>query len=101
MPNLKTSQGETISDEMLEALSAEAEAGYDPATLQPRRTGRPALGTGPSRRVQFRVSPTVYQLAMERARKEHRTLSDVARGLLEEYGRRDNTPPQRRRTPST
>jgi hypothetical protein len=87
MPDL-TAGGEPATDEMLEALATEAEAGYDPATLRPRRIGRPSLGSGTSPRVQFRVSPAIYQEALDRAQAEHRTLSDLARGLLEEYVRR-------------
>jgi CRISPR-associated endonuclease/helicase Cas3 len=88
MPDLRTAQGEPITDEMLEALAAEAEAGYDPATLRPRRAGRPSLGSGTSPRVQFRVSPTVYREAQEQAQAEDRTLSELARALLEDYVRR-------------
>ena len=88
MPDLRTAQGEPITDEMLEALAAEAEAGYDPATLRPRRTGRPSLGSGTSPRVQFRVSPTVYREAQAQAQAEDRTLSELARALLEDYVRR-------------
>ena len=85
MPNLRSAKGELITDEMLEALSAEAEAGYDPATLRPRKVGRPSLGSGTSQRVQFRVDATLYAQAQERARAEQRTLSEIARALLEDY----------------
>lgn len=82
---MRTAQGEPITDDLLDALAAEAEAGYNPGTLRPRRTGRPSLGTGTSPRVQFRVSPTLYQEAQERAQAEDRTLSDLVRSLLEDY----------------
>src|SRR5262245_44006597 len=88
MADMRTRQGEAITEEMLAGLAAEAEAGYDPATLRPRKTGRPSLGSGTSPRVQFRVSPAIYRQALECAEAEHRTLSDVARGLLEDYVRR-------------
>lgn len=91
MPDLRTEQGEPITDEMLDALAAEAEAGYDPGTLRPRRVGRPSLGSGTSPRVQFRISPTVYREAQERAQAEDRTLSELARSLLEDYVRRSGT----------
>jgi CRISPR-associated endonuclease/helicase Cas3 len=97
MPDLRTVQGEPITDEMLEALAAEAEAGYDPATMRPRKAGRPSLGSGTSPRVQFRVSPSVYQEAQEQARAEDRTLSDLARALLEDYVRRTRATAERRR----
>lgn len=97
MPDLRTAQGEPITDEMLQALAAEAEAGYDPATLRPRKAGRPSLGSGTSPRVQFRVSPTVYQQAQEQAQAEDRTLSELARALLEDYVRRARTTGESRR----
>ncbi len=40
MSDLRTAQGEPITEEMLDALAAEAEAGYDPAILRPRLTRR-------------------------------------------------------------
>jgi hypothetical protein len=85
MPDLRTAHGEPTTEEMLAALAAEAEAGYDPATLRPRKTGRPSLGSGTSPRVQFRVSPTVYEEARKQAQAEDRTLSELARSLLEDY----------------
>ncbi len=101
MPDLKTAQGEPITDEMLEALSAEAEAGYDPATLRPRRAGRPSLGSGTSPRVQFRVSPTIYREAQKQAEAEDRTLSELARALLEDYVRRTRATDESRRRKDT
>src|ERR1700730_861442 len=88
MPNLRTSQGEPITDEMLEALAAEAEAGHDPNTFRPRKGGRPSLDSGTSPRVGFRVSPSLYEAAQEQAREEQRTLSELARSLLIAYLRR-------------
>jgi hypothetical protein len=100
MPDLKTAAGEPVTRELLDALVAEAEAGYDPATLRPRRVGRPSLGSGTSPRIQFRVSPVVYEAAQEVARAEHRTLSELARTLLEDYVRQPGTAATRQRLPS-
>jgi len=97
MRDLRTAQGDPMTDVMLEALAAEAEAGYDPATLRPRKAGRPSLGSGTSPRVQFRVSPSVYQEAQEQALAEERTLSELARTLLEDYLRRTRATAERRR----
>jgi len=36
MANLKSSKGERITTEMIDSISAEAEAGYDPTTFRPR-----------------------------------------------------------------
>ncbi len=46
MPDMRTAQGEPITEGMLEALATEAEAGYDPATLRPWRPGPPSFGSG-------------------------------------------------------
>lgn len=94
MSRLRTSKGNEITQEMIDNIAAEAEAGYDPAALRPRPFGgRPSLGTaGESPRLQFRVSAELHRKAQARARAEHRSLSDVARELLEDYvGRRGQT----------
>lgn len=85
MANLKTSKGERITKEMIDSISAEAEAGYDPRTFRPRRVGRPPLGKGTSPRVNFRVPRSLLKQAMAKAKREGRSLSAVARRLLEEY----------------
>ena len=94
MPRLRTSKGKDVTPEMVSALAAEAEAGYDPATLRPRPLGgRTSLGIGgESPRLQFRVSAELHRKAQTRARAENRSLSDVARELLENYTRRDDDP---------
>ena len=46
MPDLRTAQGEPVTDEMLDALANEAEADYDPATLRPRRAVRTSKTSG-------------------------------------------------------
>ena len=87
---VRLKDGTLLTDELLEQLVAEAEAGYDPATLVPTpvRAGRPSLGReGVSPRVQFRASPEVYAAAQARATKEGRTVSAVLRDLLAEYAR--------------
>lgn len=87
MANLKSSKGERISQEMIDSISAEAEAGYDPRTFRPQRVGRPPLGKGTSPRVNFRVPQRLLTEAMAKAKREGRSLSAVARHLLEEYVR--------------
>jgi predicted HicB family RNase H-like nuclease len=87
MANLRSSKGERITREMIESISAEAEAGYDPRTFRPRRVGRPPLGKGASPRVNFRVPQTLLKQAMAKAKREGSSLSAVGRRLLEEYVR--------------
>jgi hypothetical protein len=85
MAKLKSSKGERITQEMIDSISAEAEAGYDPKTFRPRRVGRPPLAKGTSPRVNFRVPQSLLKQAMAKAKREGRSLSAVARRLLEEY----------------
>ncbi|MGN6812080.1 MAG: CopG family transcriptional regulator [Thermomicrobiales bacterium] len=91
---LKTRTGQVVTEEMIEALAREAEAGYDPETLRPRRTGRPSLGEGTSPRVQFRVDAATYTLLQARARAEQRDISDIARAALERYLRGETELPE-------
>ena len=85
MATMRTKTGQTLTDDMIEALAREAEAGYDPATLRPRRAGRPPLGAGASRRVQFRVDAATYAALQAQARAEQRHVSEVVRTALEQY----------------
>lgn len=77
--------GDELDDKTIEALAAEAEVGYDLALAEPRRTGRPSLGEGVSPRVSFRASPTLYRAAQERAAREGRSVSDLAREAVKRY----------------
>jgi len=82
--------GTVLTDDLLDELVDEAEAGYDPASLRPApgRAGRPPLGgEGASPRIQFRAPAGVYELARARAAREGRTVSAVMRDLLADYAR--------------
>ena len=84
---MNTKSGKPVTTEMIDALSAEAEGGYDPATLRRRRIGRPSLaGEGESPRVQYRVPPLTYSRALRRAHAQGlATISALSRALLEAY----------------
>jgi hypothetical protein len=77
--------GVPLTDELIEKLVAEAERGYD--LSRARRVGRPSLGRagGLSPRVNVRISPTLHARANRRAKREGKTLSEVAREALERY----------------
>lgn len=50
--------------------------------------GRPTLSkskSGPSPKLQFRITPALAEAAARRAEAEHRTVSEVAREALERY----------------
>jgi hypothetical protein len=82
-----TKQGTPITEELAEELAREAEGGYDLTRAQP--VGRRSLAgsTGPSPRLNFRVTRDLYDHATERAEREGKTLSELARDALEHYVR--------------
>ena len=85
MAPMKLRNGQILTEEMIEALARVAEAGLDPASIRPRRVGRPSLGEGISPRVQFRVDTTTYEALLARARAEDRGVGEIARTALERY----------------
>jgi len=82
----KTKSGTEIDPQIADALASEAELGYDLGEATRRRVGRPSLGRrGSSPRVSFRATPELYRAAKRRARKEGRTVSDLARDAVARY----------------
>lgn len=82
----KTKSGAEISPQTADAIASEAERGYDLSKARRRRVGRPSLGgRGASPRVSFRATPELYKAAQQRARKEGRTISDLAREAVARY----------------
>ncbi len=86
MATLRTRSGTKLTKKVVDALAEEAERGYDLSKAKRVRMGRPALGAGgTSPRVQVRIDPTLDKALRARARKEHRSVSEVARAALREY----------------
>lgn len=86
MTKFTTASGEILTDEDIEALADEAERGYDLDKAIKVTVGRPSLGPeGASPRVQIRVDPDLANDLRARARKEHRSVSEIARTALREY----------------
>jgi len=84
--NPKTKSGEEITPAVADALASEAERGYDLSKAKPRRAGRPALAEGgASPRMSFRITPDLYRAAQKRAKKEGRSVSDLAREAVAHY----------------
>lgn len=81
----RTRGGDSLSDEVIETLAAEAEAGYDLTKAQWTRAARPSLDEGSSPCVSFRAGRTLYEAARARAEREGRTVSDLAREAMERY----------------
>jgi predicted HicB family RNase H-like nuclease len=78
--------GTQLTEELAEQLADEAERGYD--LKEGRRVGRPSLGEGVSPRVNFRITQALHERALERAQREGKTVSQIAREALEKYVRR-------------
>ena len=70
-----------------QGLAAAAEAGFDPASLEQRRAGRPSLSgrAGHSNRVDLRVDDQTYEAIRRIAEKDHRKVSDVVREAIHRY----------------
>lgn len=87
MATLRTRSGTKLTKKTIEALADEAERGYDLSKARRVYVGRPALGHAPgaSPRVQVRVDPDLAGALRERARRENRSVSEIARTALREY----------------
>lgn len=79
-----THTGRIITDEEIQALADEAEAGYDVSKLR-RRPGRPSLGTAPADVFPVRLDPALRHALEERAERDDTTASDVVRTALRAY----------------
>jgi hypothetical protein len=82
-----TRVGTPLTSEAEETLAAEAEAGFDPATLARRHAGRPSLSGGPgqSSRLGLRLDDDTYQTIRRLAERQHRKVSDVVREAIHRY----------------
>jgi CRISPR-associated endonuclease/helicase Cas3 len=82
-----TKSGRAITDDDIEKLAAEADAGYDTETLIARRNkrGRPTLGTAPASVESVRLDPELQRELLERARSEGSTTSELIREALRRY----------------
>jgi hypothetical protein len=81
----KTKSGTLISEELVEKLAAEAEAGYDVEETLRRRVGRPTIGSGPASVESVRLDPELRSALARRAERDHEATSSVIRKALREY----------------
>ena len=78
--------GTPVTDEMIEALSGEAERGYDVDELRARnKGGRPAMGEAAASVESVRLDPELKRDLLLRAAREQTSVSDVIRRALREY----------------
>jgi hypothetical protein len=82
-----TSSGQPITEKEVEALAAEAEAGYDVDELIARRPkrGRPSLGSSAASVESVRLDPELRGELLERARSEATTTSEIIREALRRF----------------
>ncbi len=82
-----TRSGKAITDMEIEALAAEAEAGYDVDALVARRgkRGRPPLGSAPASVESVRLDPELRDQLLERAKAEGTSTSEVIREALRRF----------------
>jgi hypothetical protein len=79
--------GTEATDEILERMAAEAEAGYDITTLKvrPGPGGRPRMGSAPAEVVPVRMDPELKLAVTDRAEQEQTSVSEVVREALRRY----------------
>lgn len=77
----RTASGEPVTDDLVQALADEAEAGYDPAELR-RRGGRKPIGSAAARVIPVRLDPELEHALRERAAADHSNASEVIRDAL-------------------
>lgn len=81
----KTKSGAPISEELVEKLASEAEAGYDVEETLRRRVGRPTIGSGPASVESVRLDPELRSALARRAEHDREATSSVIRKALREY----------------
>jgi Ribbon-helix-helix protein, copG family len=81
----RTASGVPITDELVDELSAEAEAGYDVEEMLRRRGGRPPMGSAAAAVESVRLDPELREALTVRASRDHETTSAVIRKALRQY----------------
>ena len=77
----RTSQGRPVSENEIDGLAREAEAGYDTDKLR-RSGGRKPIGSAAARVVPVRLDPELDAALRQRAHSDNSTASDVIRDAL-------------------
>lgn len=81
----KTASGTPITDELINKLTAKAEAGYDVEQTLRRRGGRPPIGSAAASVESVRLEPELRKALAQRAVRDRETTSSVIRKALREY----------------
>ncbi len=80
---LGTVDGRPVTQEVVEAIVANAEAGYPGVRL--RRVGRPLMGDHPARTIAVRLDPDLDAALLDRMADSQATASEVVRDALRRY----------------
>ena len=82
----KKRNGTLITDDMVEAMADEAEAGYDvDEILRRRQGGRPPIGSVPTSVESVRLDPELKRDLLLRASEEGVSVSELIRKVLRQY----------------
>jgi hypothetical protein len=84
MTHGRTKAGVELTEDALDELAEQAEAGLEVTNLQ-RRPGRPSMGPATADSLPVRLDPELRKAVDERAAAEHTTASDVVREALRRY----------------
>jgi hypothetical protein len=79
-----TSHGTPLTDNDIQRLADEAEAGYDPSRLR-LRGGRPLMGSAPAEVVPVRLDPELRAAVEARASSEQTSTSEIIREALRHF----------------
>ncbi|WP_062527503.1 ribbon-helix-helix protein, CopG family [Demequina rhizosphaerae] len=74
--------GVPVTEEQIEAWTAEAEHGFDVDALKKRGRGRPGRGAAASQVIALRLTPDEVAALDARAAREHKTRSELIREAL-------------------
>jgi hypothetical protein len=80
----KARSGRVLTEEVVEQIASEAEAGLDVSKLR-RRPGRPAMGSGPAEGLPIRFEPELRQALEQRAKADGVSAGEVVRRALRKY----------------
>lgn len=101
---VRTRNGRVVTDEDLDRMAADAEAGYDLSTWTPRR-GRPPLDAGPSGshapRLSTRVPQGLHDDVVMYAAEAGMTVSQLLRSMIEGYVLQRSTGTRKRDDPGS
>ena len=80
---METMNGESVSEEQIQAWADEAERGYDFAAMKKRGRGRPGRGAAPSQVVALRLTEDELEALDAHATATGQTRSSVIREALQ------------------